>query len=127
MSISVQKSQGEEIIELQGQELRNTLQYGLPGGDLSFVKASRRVNLFEPHAGADIPNVQWFKDLQIKVHGVQDQPDWGCCVGNGSQDLIHKAFQVFTDPGDAVLIETYDLSHSTSSNSDLKEISLTSA
>lgn len=52
--------------------------------------------------------VQWLKELQVKVHGIQDQPGWGCCVGNGSQDLIHKAFQVFTDPGDAVLIETYE-------------------
>ena len=33
---------------------------------------------------------------------------WGCAVGNGSQDLLHKAFQVFTDPGDSVLIDTYD-------------------
>jgi tryptophan aminotransferase len=29
-----------------------------------------------------------------------------CCVGNGSQELIHKTFQVFCDPGDPVMLET---------------------
>ncbi len=36
---------------------------------------------------------------------------WGCAIGSGSQDLLYKAFQVFTDPGDSVLIETYVLPH----------------
>lgn len=49
---------------------------------------------------------QWFEGLQQAVHGVGSATTWTCCVGNGSQELIHKAFQVFTDPGDPVLLET---------------------
>lgn len=39
---------------------------------------------------------------------------WGCAIGSGSQDLLHKAFQVFTDPGDSILIETQVLAFSSS-------------
>lgn len=49
---------------------------------------------------------QWFQKLQLRVHGLTAAPGWSCCVGNGSQDLIHKSFQVFTDPGDPILIES---------------------
>lgn len=42
----------------------------------------------------------------MKVHGLRAKDGWGCCIGSGTQELIHKAFQVFTDPGDPVLIET---------------------
>ena len=47
-----------------------------------------------------------FEELQSKLHGVERNQEWGCCIGNGSQELLHRTFQVLTDPGDAVLIET---------------------
>lgn len=42
----------------------------------------------------------------MRIHGLDAAGTWGCVVGNGSQDLLYKAFQVFTDPGDSILIDT---------------------
>lgn len=50
--------------------------------------------------------MQWFQRLQQRVHHLPTESSWACCVGNGSQDLIFKAFQVLTDPGDTVLVES---------------------
>ncbi|KAL4998923.1 pyridoxal phosphate-dependent transferase [Aspergillus recurvatus] len=50
--------------------------------------------------------VQWFETLQKRVHGLGEDRGWACCIGNGSQELIHRVMQVFTDPGDPVLLET---------------------
>lgn len=57
---------------------------------------------------ADACYPQWFEDLQRHVHGVTGNSDWTCCIGQGSQELIHRAFQVFVDPGEdnSVLIQT---------------------
>ncbi len=41
------------------------------------------------------------------MHNPGAAGSWGCAIGSGSQDLLHKAFQVFTDPGDSIMIETY--------------------
>ncbi|KAG7291297.1 hypothetical protein NEMBOFW57_001310 [Staphylotrichum longicolle] len=76
----------EKTLVLDEAALAEALQYGLPAG----------------HAGL----IKWFEGLQQAVHGVGSATTWTCCVGNGSQELIHKAFQVFTDPGDPVLLET---------------------
>ena len=42
----------------------------------------------------------------MRIHGLRDGGTWGCAIGSGSQDLLYKAFQVFTDPGDSILIDT---------------------
>ncbi|KAK4152104.1 aminotransferase [Chaetomidium leptoderma] len=76
----------ETTIVLENAALAEALQYGLPAG----------------HGGL----IKWWEGLQQAVHGVGHATSWTCCVGNGSQELIHKAFQVFTDPGDPVLLET---------------------
>ncbi|KAK4140472.1 aminotransferase [Dichotomopilus funicola] len=75
----------EKTLVLDQKALSEALQYGLPAGHPPLLK--------------------WFEGLQQAVHGVTGG-DWMCCVGNGSQELIHKAFQVFTDPGDPVMLET---------------------
>ncbi|PGH10866.1 hypothetical protein AJ79_05226 [Helicocarpus griseus UAMH5409] len=85
ISISL-KGSNENTIVLEEKTLRDALQYDLPGGNAELIK--------------------WFKGLQKRVHGILETNDWACCVGNGSQELIHRAFQVFTDPGDPVLLET---------------------
>ncbi|KAL2270583.1 hypothetical protein VTJ83DRAFT_2767 [Remersonia thermophila] len=76
----------EKTITLDDAALSEALQYGLPAGHPGLLK--------------------WFEGLQQAVHGIEKTSSWMCCVGNGSQELIHKAFQVFTDPGDAVMLET---------------------
>ncbi|KAK2750375.1 putative secondary metabolism biosynthetic enzyme [Myotisia sp. PD_48] len=84
--ISISLKDSNETIVLEESDLRDALQYGLPAGNSELI--------------------QWFEELQIKVHGIDANDGWACCVGNGSQELIHRAFQVFTDLGDPVLIET---------------------
>ncbi|KAI1338798.1 PLP-dependent transferase [Xylariaceae sp. FL0016] len=84
--IEISLKESHQKIVLEENVLRDALQYGLPGGAAEFT--------------------QWFEGLQKRVHGLGSSSGWGCCVGNGSQELLHKAFQVFTDPGDPVLIET---------------------
>jgi tryptophan aminotransferase len=76
----------EKTLVLEGAALSEALQYGPPAGHPGLLK--------------------WFSGLQQAVHGISNSDSWTCCVGNGSQEIIHKAFQVFTDPGDAVMLET---------------------
>ncbi|TLS21968.1 uncharacterized protein PpBr36_09659 [Pyricularia pennisetigena] len=76
----------EETITLGHELTSNAFQYDLAGGNAHLI--------------------DWFLELQKRVHGFSKGENWSCCVGNGSQDLIFKAFQVFTDPGDAVMIES---------------------
>ncbi|KAG8821443.1 hypothetical protein FRC17_009826 [Serendipita sp. 399] len=49
---------------------------------------------------------KWFVGLQEVAH---NRPatggEWGLSVGNGSQDLIYKAFAALVNPGDPVLVE----------------------
>ncbi|KAI1452818.1 PLP-dependent transferase [Annulohypoxylon moriforme] len=80
------KGSKEDIILTQEDGLIDGLQYGLPGGNPNLVK--------------------WFEDFQSKLHGIDKSQGWTCCVGNGSQELLHRTFQVLTDPGDPVFIET---------------------
>ncbi|KAH8746383.1 pyridoxal phosphate-dependent transferase [Diaporthe sp. PMI_573] len=79
-------SKPDTIIRLNDGEVSDAFQYNLPGGYPALV--------------------EWFQKLQLRVHGLTAASGWSCCVGNGSQDLIHKSFQVFTDPGDPILIES---------------------
>ncbi|KAI2466443.1 PLP-dependent transferase [Annulohypoxylon bovei var. microspora] len=80
------KESNEEIVLTQEDGLVDGLQYGLPGGNPELIK--------------------WFEEFQKKLHGIDRNYGWTCCIGNGSQELIHRTFQVLTDPGDPVLIET---------------------
>ncbi|KAI1333955.1 pyridoxal phosphate-dependent transferase [Xylariaceae sp. FL0016] len=87
--ISISLKGTEEQIHLDPTDLHDAFQYALiPGG----IKELR----------------QWFETLQHKVHSPGSMVTWGCSIGSGSQDLLHKSFQVFTDPGDPVLIDTYE-------------------
>ncbi|KAK4041315.1 aminotransferase [Parachaetomium inaequale] len=76
----------EKTLVLDGAALSEALQYNLPAGHPGLLK--------------------WLEGLQQAVHGISSDGSWMCCVGNGSQELIHKAFQVFCDPGDPVMLET---------------------
>ncbi|KAL4736959.1 pyridoxal phosphate-dependent transferase [Aspergillus similis] len=77
---------GTDRIVVDGAELDQALQYGLPRGNAQLI--------------------QWFESLQRSVHGLDESGGWSCCIGNGSQELIHRVIQVFTDPGDPFLLET---------------------
>ncbi|XDG03918.1 hypothetical protein ABKA04_003533 [Annulohypoxylon sp. FPYF3050] len=83
--ISLVAGSNDEIV-LSEEALIDGLQYGLPGGNPDLV--------------------EWFKGFQTELHGIERNQTWACCVGNGSQELLHRTFQVLTDPGDPVLIET---------------------
>ncbi|KAJ5265093.1 hypothetical protein N7505_007886 [Penicillium chrysogenum] len=85
IAITLKGPAGTKIV-LDEADLNVGLQYGLPAGNGELIK--------------------WFEILQRRVHGVGDYSGWGCCIGNGSQELINRALQVFTDPGDPILIET---------------------
>ncbi|KAL6231523.1 hypothetical protein BDW75DRAFT_243821 [Aspergillus navahoensis] len=77
---------GKDRIVVGGEELDQALQYGLPRGNAGLIR--------------------WFETLQKRVHRLDEDGGWACCIGNGSQELIHRVMQVFTDPGDPVLLET---------------------
>ncbi|KAI1205182.1 PLP-dependent transferase [Annulohypoxylon truncatum] len=80
------KGANEEIVLTRENGLIDGLQYGLPGGNPGLVK--------------------WFEEFQSELHGINRSQGWTCCIGNGSQELLHRVFQVLTDPCDSVLIET---------------------
>ncbi|KAH6649107.1 pyridoxal phosphate-dependent transferase [Truncatella angustata] len=86
-SISIGLKGTNEQLILNETDLHDAFQYALlPGG---------------------IPELrQWFEEFQARIHGPGPVGTWGCAIGSGSQDLLYKAFQVFTDPGDYVLIDT---------------------
>ncbi|KAL5936901.1 hypothetical protein ACKVV1_010357 [Pyricularia oryzae] len=88
LSFTVRNPSGgpDETIKLDQKLVSDAFQYDLAGGNAQLI--------------------DWFLELQERVHGFSGGHDWSCCVGNGSQDLIFKAFQVFTDPEDAVMIES---------------------
>ncbi|KAE8214844.1 hypothetical protein CF327_g1808 [Tilletia walkeri] len=84
-------------ISIAGADLVTALQYG-------------------PTAG--IPKlVKWLTDFVSEQHGrpiiekgsaldgKDGQSAWGLTVGNGSQDLLGKAFEAVLDPGDIALVE----------------------
>ncbi|KAK3314240.1 pyridoxal phosphate-dependent transferase [Apodospora peruviana] len=86
--LSITLKGSDERLELSETDIRDAFQYALlPGG---------------------LPDLRkWFERFQVKLHN-PGHPDasWDCAIGSGSQDLLYKAFQVFTDPGDSVLIDT---------------------
>ncbi|KAI0896462.1 PLP-dependent transferase [Annulohypoxylon nitens] len=84
ITLSLKGSNAEVVLSEDG--LIDGLQYGLPGGNPDLV--------------------EWFEGFQTELHGIERNQTWACCVGNGSQELLHRTFQVLTDPGDPVLIET---------------------
>ncbi|KAK4185852.1 pyridoxal phosphate-dependent transferase [Podospora australis] len=77
----------EEPIQLGDKDLQNAFQYALMPGGMPELR-------------------QWFEAFQAKLHKSGPTGTWGCGIGSGSQDLLYKAFQVFTDPGDSILVDT---------------------
>lgn len=58
---------------------------------------------YSPTSG--IPDlVEWIKDLQVQMHG-KEKNSFDICIGNGSQDVLTKAFEMLLDPDDVILIE----------------------
>ncbi|KAI1402869.1 PLP-dependent transferase [Hypoxylon fuscum] len=80
------KGSNKDIVLTRENGLIDGLQYGLPGGNPDLVK--------------------WFEEFQCELHGIDRSQEWTCCIGSGSQELLHRTFQVLTDPGDPVFIET---------------------
>lgn len=72
ISITVQSpsEEGEKMLNIQGPELKEALQYGATSG---------------------LPNMhRWFEGLQVAAHHRPISPDWALAVGSGSQDLLCK-------------------------------------
>ena len=58
---------------------------------------------YSPTAG--LPElVDWLKQLQVQMH-CKDINSFEVCIGNGSQDVLTKAFEMLIDPGETILIE----------------------
>jgi kynurenine/2-aminoadipate aminotransferase len=58
---------------------------------------------YSPTAG--LPDlVDWLKQLQVQMH-CRDKNSFDICIGNGSQDVLTKAFEMLIDPGEVILIE----------------------
>ncbi|KAJ6544961.1 TdiD protein [Mycena vulgaris] len=73
-------------LTISGAELTAALQYGATGGMA--------------------PLVDWFVELQHKVHGRARGEGWTLSVGSGSQDLLSKAIIALLNPGDSVLVQS---------------------
>lgn len=87
----------------------DAFQYDLAGGNTKLVKV-RCISRCTCETGVQVNfeltfTSQWLLELQEQVHAVGIS-GWSCCIGNGSQDLMFKAFIAFTDPGDPVMIES---------------------
>ncbi|KAJ3129428.1 hypothetical protein HK100_008648 [Physocladia obscura] len=52
------------------------------------------------------PLVKWLRDLQISEHSPPFAGDFDVCVGNGSQDVLTKAFDMLLSEGDTLLCES---------------------
>lgn len=75
----------ESTITIDGHRIDEALQYGQTSGHPDLVEFLTR--------------------MQTEFHGRRKDHSWRLSVGAGSQDLLYKAFQTLTDPGDVVLIE----------------------
>lgn len=75
----------ESTIAIDGNRIDEALQYGQTIGHPDLV--------------------EFLTEMQTELHGRPRNPSWRVSVGAGSQDLLYKAFQTLTDPGDVVLIE----------------------
>ena len=82
-SCSIKLKSGR-IIEISPDEMQKSLQYS-------------------PTLGL-VELVEWLKQLQIAMHHRQEH-SFDVCIGNGSQDVLTKAFEMLIDPGDTILIE----------------------
>ncbi|KAG8686527.1 hypothetical protein FRC08_012467, partial [Ceratobasidium sp. 394] len=49
--------------------------------------------------------ISWVYTLQAAQHGRYKGEGWRVSIGTGSQDLLHKSFSAFVNPGEPVLIE----------------------
>ena len=72
-------------IHISEQEMTAALQYSPTNGLSSFVN--------------------WLKELQIQVHS-PPHSEFDICIGNGSQDVLTKAFEMLIQQGDSILIES---------------------
>ncbi|PWN48502.1 PLP-dependent transferase [Violaceomyces palustris] len=82
-------------VTIEGDDLESALQYGPTSGLTKLV--------------------DWMEEFQSKVHArprtsVKDTKDasdrWRVSFGNGSQDLLTKAFEALVDRGDSVVLES---------------------
>ncbi|KAI8914183.1 pyridoxal phosphate-dependent transferase [Gorgonomyces haynaldii] len=82
-SVSFKTRDGKEF-QVSQEDLIKGLQYGPTQGDAHLL--------------------EWVEKLQKMMHSPQVPVD--ICLGNGSQDLLAKAFDMLVDTGDALLIES---------------------
>lgn len=72
-----------EIVTIPENEMRRALQYSNTNG---------------------LPDlIEWLKQLQIEEH--KPSYDFDICIGNGSQDVLSKSFEMLIEEGDSILIE----------------------
>ncbi|KAJ3127566.1 hypothetical protein HK098_006095 [Nowakowskiella sp. JEL0407] len=86
-SMSFTLKNGETIV-ISDDELRKGLQYSPTNG---------------------LPDlVSWLKNLQTVFHTPESStlPNFEICIGNGSQDVLTKAFDAFINKGDYILIDS---------------------
>jgi kynurenine/2-aminoadipate aminotransferase len=77
----------------------------LKDGPTLQVPQDRMERALQYSATAGLPElVQWLKGLQHMSHG-QNPDAFDVCVGNGSQEVLTKAFEMLVDDGDTILIE----------------------
>ena len=77
----------------------------LKDGQALEVSQSQMERSLQYSATAGLPElVQWLKELQRLSHGSQPEA-FDVCVGNGSQEVLTKAFEMLLDEGDTILIE----------------------
>ncbi|KAI9327887.1 pyridoxal phosphate-dependent transferase [Obelidium mucronatum] len=85
VGLSFRLRSGEEI-DVPESELAAALQYSPTNGIPALVK--------------------WLKDLQLQEHKPPCGDDFDVCVGNGSQDVLTKAFDMLLSEGDTLLCES---------------------
>ncbi|KAJ3021667.1 hypothetical protein HKX48_008046 [Thoreauomyces humboldtii] len=86
------------------QDLTFTLKEAAGGGSITIPTAKLQAALqYSPTNG--IPEfVAWLKDLQSTMHSPPYE-SYEICVGNGSQDVLTKTFEMLLEEGDTLLIE----------------------
>jgi len=80
------------------------MSFTLTNGDtltISDIEMRRALQYSNTNGLPDL--IEWLKQLQIEEH--KPKYDFDICIGNGSQDVLSKAFEMLLNEGDSILIE----------------------
>ncbi|KAJ3316803.1 hypothetical protein HDU76_001541 [Blyttiomyces sp. JEL0837] len=82
-----------------------SMSFKLRSGEVVEINEADTAKALQYSATNGLPDlVNWLKSLQISEHAPPQQ-DFDICIGNGSQDVLTKSFEMLIKEGDTILCE----------------------